>query len=139
MLSLNKFHSINLLLFIVSNIFIPQFSPQLATEVHEAYTSIEFKPSVPDIEYKISTTELEVLVVLMELPDDPHNPSHTRQYYEDLFFSLSNPASVSQYYNNVSYGEVLLDGDVLGWYPACENLSFYGSGTRKPPGTDAEV
>lgn len=139
MLSLNKFYSINLLLFIVSNIFIPQFSPQLATDFHKDDTSIEFKSSVPDIEYKISTTELEVLVVLMELPDDPHNPSHTRQYYEDLFFSLSNPASVSQYYNNVSYGEVLLDGDVLGWYPARENLSYYGSGTRKPPGTDAEV
>ncbi len=53
MLSLNKFHSINILLFIVSNIFIPQFSSQLAIDIHEDYTFIEFKPSVPYIEYKI--------------------------------------------------------------------------------------
>ncbi len=78
---------------------------------------------------------LTVLVVLMELSDDPHHPTHTVQHFNDLFFSQE-PFSIRQYYLNVSYGSVDLTGDVLGWYQADEPLAYYGEGTRIPPGQD---
>ncbi|MHA2346206.1 MAG: immune inhibitor A domain-containing protein [Candidatus Hodarchaeales archaeon] len=81
-------------------------------------------------------TNLSVLVVLMELPDDPHHPSHTVQHFNDLFFSRSQSFSVRQYYQNSSYGTVDLTGDVLGWFQATENLAYYGAGARIPPGQD---
>ncbi len=79
---------------------------------------------------------LTVLVVLMELADDPHHPTHTVQHFTDLFFSL-NSFSIRQYYINVSYNSVDLTGDVLGWYQATEPLAYYGAGERIPPGQDA--
>ncbi len=75
------------------------------------------------------STTLTVLVILMELPDDPHHPTHTIQHFEDLFFH-SGVKSVSQYYQNTSYGEVFLEGEILGWYQAEKNLSYYGAGGR---------
>ncbi len=82
---------------------------------------------------KIGSTSLSVLVVLMELPDDPHHPTHTTNHYKDLFFSTSTN-SVRQYYQNTSYGGVTLEGDILGWFQAKNDLSYYGAGTRLPYG-----
>jgi len=84
---------------------------------------------------KTNATTLTVLVVLMELSDDPHHPLHTQQYYQDLFFS-DNTDTISQYYLNVSYGEVILTGDVIGWKTAKNSRSYYGQGQRIPPGQD---
>ncbi len=81
------------------------------------------------INYKVASTALKLLVVLMELPDDPHHPTHTIQYYENLFFSTETN-SVSQYFLNTSYGEVILEGEILGWFQAKHNLSYYGAGER---------
>ncbi|MHA1993888.1 MAG: immune inhibitor A domain-containing protein [Candidatus Hodarchaeales archaeon] len=78
---------------------------------------------------------LYVLVVLMELQDDPHHQTHTVQHFNDLFFS-NESFSIRQYYLNASYGSVDLSGDVLGWYQAVESLTYYGGGTRMPPGQD---
>ncbi len=83
----------------------------------------------PQSENNVISRTLTVLVVLMELPDDPHYPIHTLQYYEDLFFS-SNRISVSQFFKNTSYGEVILEGEILGWYQAEQNLVYYGAGGR---------
>ena len=80
-------------------------------------------------------TSLNVLVVLMEFEDVPHHPLHTIQHYNNLFFS-NESYSIRQYYLNTSYGTVGLTGDVLGWFQAEEELSFYGNGERIPPGQD---
>ncbi|MHA1206250.1 MAG: immune inhibitor A domain-containing protein [Candidatus Hodarchaeales archaeon] len=82
-------------------------------------------------------TNLSVLVVLMEFGDDPHNPLHTVQHYSNLFFS-DESYSIRQYYLNTSYGAVELTGDVLGWFQAEEDLSYYGEGGRIPPGQDIQ-
>ncbi|MFX0126100.1 MAG: immune inhibitor A domain-containing protein [Candidatus Hodarchaeota archaeon] len=84
----------------------------------------------------IDSTQLRVLVVLMELQDDPHHPSHDVEHFETLFFGSSG-LSIKQYYQNTSYGEVSLSGDVLGWYQSINNLSYYGAGNRIPPRMDA--
>ena len=72
---------------------------------------------------------LTVLVVLIELPNDPHYPTHTQGYFERLFFSTKS-LSVNQYYQNTSYGKVILEGEVLGWYQAEHELEYYGAGGR---------
>ncbi len=87
----------------------------------------------PHSTLKAASTTLSVLVVLMDLPDDPHHPTHTTNHYENLFFSTGTN-SVRQYYQNTSYGEVTLVGDILGWFQAKNNLSYYGAGTRLPYG-----
>ncbi len=85
------------------------------------------------------TTNINVLVVLMEIPNDPHHPSHTTDYYETLFFSMSGSLSVAEYFMNTSYGVVQLSGIVLGWYEAENELEFYGAGNRIPPGADTQT
>ncbi|MFX1517854.1 MAG: immune inhibitor A domain-containing protein [Promethearchaeota archaeon] len=83
----------------------------------------------PQTENTVTVTTLTVLVVLIELPDDPHYPTHTLEYFEELFFSTKS-LSVNQYYQNTSYGEVSLMGEVLGWYKAEHDLEYYGAGGR---------
>lgn len=80
-------------------------------------------------ENNVASTTLSVLVVLMELPDDPRYPTHTLQYFEDLFFSTSS-MSVSQYFRNATYGKVILEGKILGWFQAKHDLAYYGAGGR---------
>ncbi len=134
--SVKQLHILTFVMVIAFNTFILTSTPQLEqySTINHFYTDI--KPIFPNTKQKISATTLDVLVVLMELPNDPHHPSHTIQYYEDLFFSTNDTDSVSQYFYNVSYGEVLLEGDVLGWYQAEHNLEYYGQGTRIHPGQD---
>jgi immune inhibitor A len=60
----------------------------------------------------------EILVILVRLTDATPNPSHTTAYYHDRFFATS-PPSVSDYYDEVSYGNfTFVPGAVLGWYPS---------------------
>ncbi len=84
----------------------------------------------------VNTSNLSVLVVLMELIDDPHHPTHTAEYFYNLFFS-DEGSSIKQYFFNNSYGTISLNGDVLGWFQSEHDLSYYGSGTRISPGTDS--
>ena len=91
------------------------------------HTVVSLKQS--EFEKSVTSTTLTVLVVLMELPDDLHYPTHTLQYFEDLFFSTSS-TSITQYFKNTSYGGVILEGEVLGWFRAEHNLSYYGAGER---------
>ncbi|MFX1505310.1 MAG: hypothetical protein ACFFDC_04255, partial [Promethearchaeota archaeon] len=81
------------------------------------------------LEKNVSSTTLTVLVVLMEFPDDSHYPTHTLQYFEDLFFS-TNSMGVRQYFENTSYGEVILEGEILGWFQTKHDLAYYGAGGR---------
>ncbi len=91
--------------------------------------------SIENSETVNQETTLRVLVVLMEVRDDPHHPLHTVQHYTDLFFA-NESYSIRQYYLNTSYGSVDLTGDVLGWFQAKNDLSYYGEGQRIYPGQD---
>ncbi|MFX0205832.1 MAG: hypothetical protein ACFFDT_07570 [Candidatus Hodarchaeota archaeon] len=83
----------------------------------------------PELEKNVASTTLKVLVVLMEFPDDSHYPTHTLQYFENLFFS-TNSMGVRQYFENTSYGEVILEGEILGWFQTEHDLAYYGAGGR---------
>lgn len=121
--TVHRLQSFFQLLIIASTIIIPFF----VYPVDGISDEVLLKSQHP--KYHFASTTLTVLVVLIELPDDPHHPSNTVQHYEDLFFS-NNENSISQYYRNTSYGEVILVGKILGWYKAKHNLSYYGEGSR---------
>ncbi|MHA2245791.1 MAG: immune inhibitor A domain-containing protein [Candidatus Hodarchaeales archaeon] len=120
---MNKFRFSVQIFLIISSLIIPW-------TVHPVVSiDVLIPPSPYQSIHKSGSTILTVLVVLMELPDDPYHPTHTIQHYEDLFFSTRGN-SINQYYQNTSYGKVVLEGDILGWYQAKENLAYYGAGGR---------
>ncbi|UCE13980.1 MAG: hypothetical protein JSV04_02090 [Candidatus Heimdallarchaeota archaeon] len=120
---MNRFHFLLPLLIITSSMVVPSIN------LSGYNSSTKNSHNSHQSRHNVGSSILKVLVVLIELPDDPHHPSHTVQFYEDLFFS-SKPNTVRQYYQNTSYGEVLLEGDVLGWYQAENDLEYYGAGGR---------
>ncbi|MHA2305479.1 MAG: Ig-like domain-containing protein, partial [Candidatus Hodarchaeales archaeon] len=135
---MKKFSITVIIIIIFFNTLTSTYSFQLKEANHVEQYHNNSMPTIPNVVNQISATILDVLVVLMDLPNDPHHPSHTVKYYEDLFFAQNNPASVSQYFYNVSYGETMLNGDILGWYQAENNLEYYGEGARISPGVDKD-
>jgi len=67
-----------------------------------------------------------VPVLLIDFPDNPH--TYSREEFQDLLFSENpdNPRSMTDYYNEVSYGKFHIVGDVFGWYTAKYNKDYYG-------------
>ncbi|MHA2227245.1 MAG: immune inhibitor A domain-containing protein [Candidatus Hodarchaeales archaeon] len=87
--------------------------------------------------FNVVSPAYSLLIVLMELIDDPHHPTHTKQHFESLFFS-NGPNTVNQYYQNNSYNEISLEGSILGWFPTEKTLEYYGAGERIPPNQDSK-
>ncbi len=112
--------------------------------------------SLAEQRYAGTTTNRNVLAVLMEFPDYLHNsitPSQTDMYYADYtpahfqemlfgYYGYAGPTgqnliSMRQYYEQQSGGSFLLNGQVSGWYKASQNAAYYGgndaSGNDKNP------
>ena len=90
-----------------------------------------------------SKGEVDVLVIMVEFQDIKHDSAHSNEYVENLFFSDSDellyggiPASLTKYYENASYGQLKLSGDVYGWYTAEHERSYYGREDLELPGDD---
>ena len=65
----------------------------------------------------------ELLVILVELSDVAHDAAHTVAHFDDRFFD-TNPPSVHDFYDEVSYGNfTYVRGDVLGWYTSTYDQS----------------
>ncbi|MFW9855668.1 MAG: immune inhibitor A domain-containing protein [Candidatus Thorarchaeota archaeon] len=107
----------------------PTIFPVIQVDTRSEIHRLSPKPSLT------ATISWTVLVVLMELYDDPHHDTHTVNHYNELFFGNAS-FSIRQYYYNNSYGTFNLEGDVIGWYTAAEGLSYYGAGNRIPNGQD---
>ncbi|MEC1521941.1 immune inhibitor A [Neobacillus niacini] len=86
-----------------------------------------------------------VLVLLIEYPDFPHNSiskdetdmyytDYTKQHYTDMVFGKDGYTgpngekliSVKQYYEQQSGGSYTIDGEVAGWYMASKPAAAYG-------------
>ena len=85
-------------------------------------------------------TTLRVPVILVEFEDNQADGDrHTQNYYTDLLFSqnaVNQRRSLKDYYIENSYGEVLIIGEVVGWYMMPEDYSYYvdnNSGTGDYP------
>jgi immune inhibitor A len=89
----------------------------------------------------------DILVVLIEYPDFPatnitadetdmYYEEYTKEHYEDMLFGgedgfYDGPngeklVSVKKYYEEQSGGSYTIGGDVVGWYKAKNNASYYG-------------
>ena len=70
-----------------------------------------------------------VLVLLVEFPDYPHYANQTQADVDDKFFqdgAGNYPyESVHNYFDRASYGALDIQGNVLGWYTAAHNRSYY--------------
>ncbi len=70
------------------------------------------------------------LVLLIDFPDY-HRPRHVdAKGIEDELFSMDNEDSLTSYYYRSSFGNLVIDGDVLDWYRADLNRDDYASDTE---------
>lgn len=70
---------------------------------------------------------IRVIVVLVDFADKPM--THTRQHYQDLFFSLGKPnKSVRDYYREVTNNLIDIQGDVVGPYRLPQTVKAYAHG-----------
>jgi len=79
---------------------------------------------------KAVTQNFRVLVILVDFPDKPATAgwvASTPTMFDSLLFSsgLNPTGSMTEFYYENSYGNFTLQGDVVGWYTASQNSSFY--------------
>jgi immune inhibitor A len=77
---------------------------------------------------------LHCLIVLVDFDDMPHENGRDTQPadFDTLLFStgVRHPGSMSDYYNETSYGKAYLTGHVTQWYRMPELYSYYVDGQR---------
>jgi len=76
---------------------------------------------------------LRTLVILVDFSDNPYtsNQNTPPSYFENLLFSTNDPgASLTDYYLENSYGQTLVQGDVVGWFRMPQSYSYYVAGAR---------
>jgi len=74
--------------------------------------------------YQFSGDTLKILIILVDWWDRPE--TYSAETFDTVFLSrgLFPPGSVAEYFNEVSYGQMTVTGDIYGWH----NLGFYSSG-----------
>jgi immune inhibitor A len=116
---------------------------------------------VEEEEYDGKMRTDEVLVLLVDYPDKPHNSmtadetdmyyegedSYSREHYQDMLFGTggwTGPdgktyVSMKQYYEQQSGGSYSVDGEVAGWYTADKPAAEYGGNDPQPDGSDVNA
>ncbi len=67
--------------------------------------------------------DADIAVFLVEFQDVRHNTANTPEKMENLFFGEED--SLTEYYQNASYGKVNITGDVYGWITLDQNREEY--------------
>ncbi|WP_163526956.1 immune inhibitor A domain-containing protein [Halobacillus ihumii] len=102
-----------------------------------------------------------VLVLLIEYPDKPHNSmsesetdmyyegenAYSKAHYEDMLFGDGGwigpdgktYVSMKQYYEKQSGGSYSVEGTVAGWYTADHPAAYYGANDPAPDGSDVNA
>lgn len=100
-----------------------------------------------------TTGSPKTLVILVDFPDMPHTDSQTVEEVDTKIFGPENVndphyplESLSAYYSRSSYGKLNIQGDVLGWYTAQHDRSYYeqlsqynGEANAVPDGQEALI
>ncbi|MHB0998435.1 MAG: M6 family metalloprotease domain-containing protein [Armatimonadota bacterium] len=84
-----------------------------------------------------ATAPVQVLVdgtkqmpcILMNFPDLQNTYSNTA--FQNLLFTPTSAGNAADYYNEVSFGQLTLGGQVTGWYTTNNNKSYYGDRTGR--------
>jgi immune inhibitor A len=88
-------------------------------ELSEMYAyRIGFEGSTPSIGV------IRLPVILINFTDT--TTTNTPNEFRNLVFAESGLSSVRDYYFEVSYGSLTIQGDVFGWYKADKNHDYYG-------------
>lgn len=73
-----------------------------------------------------TTGRLHALVLLVDFSD---NVGRTpASHFENLLFNRANPHSMSSFYHELSYGNLNVTGEVVGWLRAPERYGYYTNG-----------
>jgi immune inhibitor A len=76
-------------------------------------------------------TALRTLVILVDFPDEPFTAGYiagTPARFDSLLFSdnrLNPTGSLKEFYLENSYGNLIVEGDVSGWYRASQSTKYY--------------
>ena len=82
------------------------------------------QPTSPPLVNPPGTWETaHILVLLIQFPDYPADSNHTPAYFEDFLFS-HDEGSMWHFYDQNSYGDFNITGDVVGWFNASHNMSY---------------
>lgn len=79
----------------------------------------------PTSEFQPVLGTRKALVLLVDFPDN--EAYETKDHFNDMLFSLGSYSggSMRDYYKEVSYGQVDIQGEVFGWYRAPQPKSYY--------------
>jgi immune inhibitor A len=101
------------------------------------FPGFEFQPGTPSQVVRNAAADraplrgaVRVIVVLVEFSDRQMEAEHTREYFEQLFFStgvLPN-GSVREYFDEVARGSIQIEGQVVGPYRLPRSLQEYAHG-----------
>lgn len=88
--------------------------------------------------YRVDADTVKVLAILVEWTDRPS--TYPAESFDSLIFSrnIYPGGSVADYYYEVSYGNVVVTGEVVGWYNGGTYSSVYSFATILPT-VDADV
>jgi immune inhibitor A len=83
-----------------------------------------------------------VAIVLADFQDVKTKPG-TKERFQDLFFSTGKlpSGSVTEYYSEVSHGQIALTGEVIGPVTLSQNMSYYANNNygRGWPGPNSQT
>lgn len=73
-----------------------------------------------------TTGKIKVLVLLIQFTNKSHSVEHTSAYFNDLVFS--GLSSMNKYYQETSYGQTLIEGEVVTeWLESSKTMDYYGA------------
>lgn len=87
----------------------------------------------------------KVLVLLVDFAEYPKSSQNSVSYVNDQMFGAGTAAnfpyeSLNRFYERSSYGELSIQGNVLGWYRAKHSRSYYENlGTKSGEGQEALI
>lgn len=64
----------------------------------------------------------KLIVLLVDFPDHPHY--YQKEYFHSLLFNEDNN-SLRDYYYEISYGNLIITGEVFGWFRLNNNYGYY--------------
>jgi immune inhibitor A len=110
-----------------------QFQPSEGLLDLDSYFTIVNRPAktfpdtlvAPTSEFTPVLGVRKALVLLVDFPDN--EASESKEHFSDMLFSQGTyyGGSMRDYYKEVSYGQVDVQGEVFGWYRAPKPKSYY--------------
>ncbi len=107
-----------------------KFDDYIRTMAAARAKGVDSPTSIMQMPNKSGATTFRVLVILIDFQDKHYTSGYTSgtvAAFDSLLFSDSiNPTgSMKEFYYRNSYGNFILQGDVVGWYRAANNADYY--------------